>query len=251
MISEGNGYKVSIQHFEGPLDLLLHLIGKARIDIEQIFVSDVTGQYLEYVASMSDFSMDHASEFIEMAAALVLIKSRMILPGSSVAEETGEEDSPEHELIERLKTYKAYKDAADTLAARESGALNVYYKFPEEIVFSGDKWEIEHLTLSLLCEAYLEVLKRQPNSDYERIEEVEIKKDAYTIKERSRFILRAISKMGSASFFSLFSEARTRLEVAVTFAALLELLHKSVITIQQENSYDDIFIIKKSKETAV
>ncbi len=251
MISQEKSYKVSIQHFEGPLDLLLHLIGKARIDIEQIFVSDVTGQYLEYVASMPNFSMEHASEFLEMAATLVLIKSRMILPDSTSAEETGEEENPEQELVERLKTYKLFKDAAEALKLRENGALDVYYKLPEEVVFSGDKWEIEQITLQSLCEAYIEALQRQPDSDYERIEEVEIQKDSYTVRERSRFILRTITKMGNASFFSLFSESRTRLEVAVTFAALLELLHKSVISISQENSYEDIIIIKKNKESAV
>ncbi|MFA5676479.1 MAG: segregation/condensation protein A [Christensenellales bacterium] len=250
MMPQYNEYKVSIQHFEGPLDLLLHLIGKARIDIEQIFVSDVTGQYLEYIASISDFSLDHASEFIEMAAALVLIKSRMILPDGADEENT-EEENPERELVERLKAYKAYKDAAENLKEREPGALNVFYKYPEEVAFSSEKWEIEQISLDLLCETYFDVLQRQPNSDYERIEEVQIQKDVYTIKERSRFILRTLSKMGNASFFSLFTGTRTRLEVAVTFAALLELLHKSVITIRQEECYEDIFIIKKNKETAV
>jgi segregation and condensation protein A len=92
-------YKVQLEQFEGPLDLLLHLIGRARIDIEQIFVSEVTGQYLDHVAEMQFLSMDRASEFLEMAATLVYIKSRMILPSEPLKEE--EEEDPEQELIDR------------------------------------------------------------------------------------------------------------------------------------------------------
>ena len=237
-------YKVQLHQFEGPLDLLLHLIGKARIDIEQIFVSAVTGQYLEYVAAMPQVSMDRTSEFLEMAATLVYIKSRMILPGSD-ADETEEED-PEQELIARLKAYKAYKDAAEELKSYEASAQNVYYKLPEEVSFPDEKWEIEQLTLQNLYDAYQEVLCRLPDAQYERIEEVEIQKDTFTIKDRSRYILRTLSKMGSASFFSLFSQARTRLEVAVTFVALLDLLHRSLVVISQKKSYDDILITRKT-----
>lgn len=249
MISESGGYKVSIKHYEGPLDLLLHLIGKAKIDIEQIFVSDVTNQYLEYVASIPDFSMEHASEFLEMAATLLFIKSRMILPDCNIADET--EDDPQQELIGRLKAYKAYKEAAQKLKTKEQNALNIYYKLPEEVQIPNERWEIEELTLQILYESYLEVLQRRPSCEYERIEEVSVQKDVYTIKERAHYILRALTKMGSASFFSLFDGVCSRLEIAVTFAALLELLHKSAITICQEESFEDIIIIKNNKESAV
>ncbi len=242
-------YKVQIEQFEGPLDLLLHLIGRARIDIEQIFVSEVTGQYLDYISDMQKLSMDRASEFIEMAATLVYIKSRMILPGET-AEEEAEEEDPEQELISRLKTYKAYKDASLVLKERETTALDMYYKLPEEVSFGEEKWELEQMTLSSLCEAYQEVLKRLPDASYERVEEVEIQKDMFTVKERTRYILRALGRMGSASFFSLFTETRTRMEVAVTFLALLDLIHKNLVSIQQEECYHDIIIMRKSEEAA-
>ncbi len=242
-------YKVQIEQFEGPLDLLLHLIGRARIDIEQIFVSEVTGQYLDYISDMQKLSMDRASEFIEMAATLVYIKSRMILPGET-AEEEAEEEDPEQELISRLKTYKAYKDASLVLKERETTALDMYYKLPEEVSFGEEKWELEQMTLSSLCEAYQEVLKRLPDASYERVEEVEIQKDMFTVKERTRYILRALGRMGRASFFSLFTETRTRMEVAVTFLALLDLIHKNLVSIQQEECYHDIIIMRKSEEAA-
>jgi segregation and condensation protein A len=242
-------YKVQIEQFEGPLDLLLHLIGRARIDIEQIFVSEVTGQYLDYIADMPALSMDRASEFIEMAATLVYIKSRMILP-SEPTEEENEED-PEQELIERLKAYKVFKDASLELKERETGGLNVYYKLPEEISFGEEKWEIEQITMESLCEACREVLARLPDAKYERVEEVQIHKDIFTVKERTRYILKTLSGMGSASFFSLFTQSRTRLEVAVTFLALLDLIHKNLVSIRQEECYQDIIITKKSEVAAV
>ncbi len=240
-------YKVRIEQFEGPLDLLLHLIGRARIDIEDIFVSEVTGQYLEYVSSMESLSMDSASEFLEMAATLLYIKSRMILPSEEV--ETEEED-PEQELISRLKTYKVYKEAAESLRAMEAKAENVYYKLPEELGFPGEKLELEQMTLDSLCAAYMEVLKRQPDAEYEHIEEVQIRKDAYTIRERSRYILRILGQCGMTTFGALFSEARSRMEVAVTFIALLNMMHKSLVTIQQDGCFDEIYITRKSEEAA-
>ncbi len=242
-------YRVQIQQFEGPLDLLLHLIGRARIDIEQIFVSEVTGQYLDYVADMPTLSMDRASEFIEMAATLVYIKSRMILPCEPVQEE--EEEDPEQELIDRLKAYKVYKDAALALKEREAAGLDVYYKLPEEISFGEEKWEIEQMTMDSLCDAYREVLLRLPDANYERVEEVQIQKDMFTVRERTRYILKALGHMGSASFFSLFAQSRTRLEVAVTFLALLELIHKNMVSISQEACYQDIIITRKEEVAAV
>lgn len=244
-----DGYRVQIEQFEGPLDLLLHLIGRARIDIEQIFVSEVTGQYLDYIADMPALSMDRASEFIEMAATLVYIKSRMILPSAPAAEE--EEEDPEQELIERLKAYKVFKDAALALQEQESAGLCVYYKLPEEVSFGDEKWELEQITLDKLCEAYREVLFRLPDAQYERVEEVQIHKDIFTVRERSRHILKTLGRMGSASFFSLFESSRTRLEVAVTFLALLELIHKNLVSISQKACYQDIIITRKSEVAAV
>lgn len=242
-------YKVQIEKFEGPLDLLLHLIGRARIDIEQIFVSEVTGQYLDYIADIPALSMDRASEFIEMAATLVYIKSRMILPSEPVEED--DEEDPEQELIERLKAYKVYKDASLALKECESAGLDVYYKLPEEISFGEEKWELEQITLDSLCEAYREVLARLPDAKYERVEEVQIQKDLFTVKERTRYIMQTVSRIGSASFFSLFHQSRTRLEVAVTFLALLDLIHKNHVSILQEDCYQDIIITKKSEVAAV
>lgn len=239
-------YKIRIEHFEGPLDLLLHLIGRARIDIEDIFVSEVTGQYLEYMSSMDSHSMDSASEFIEMAATLLYIKSRMLLPSAEA--EAEEEEDPEQELIARLKIYKTYKEAAEAFKDMEAGAAHTYFKLPEEFGSSEEKIELEQLTLDSLCAAYLEVLSRQPDAEYERIEEVEIRKDAFTIKERSRYILRVLGQCGMTTFGALFSDTRSRMEVAVTFIALLNMLHKSLVSIKQDSCFEEIYISRKVEE---
>lgn len=240
-------YKVQIQQFEGPLDLLLHLINKACIDIEDIFVSEVTGQYLSYVSSMSELSMDSASEFLEMAALLVYIKSRMILPFGDGDEEEEEED-PEAELIMRLKAYKMFKEACELLKEYEARGLRVYYKLPEEVAFPGEKIEVEEISLQSLTDAYAEIMGRIPDGQAERIEEVEIQQETYTIKERTRFILKRLGELNGATFFSLFTDARSRTEVAVTFVALLELIHQSMVSIKQSGSYEDIYITKISEE---
>jgi segregation and condensation protein A len=244
------GYKVQIEQFEGPLDLLLHLINKACIDIEDIFVSEVTGQYLSYVSSIAELSMDSASEFLEMAAILVYIKSRMILPFDDDEEENGEEEDPEQELIERLKTYKMFKDACEQMKDYEERGLRVYYKLPEEVAFPDERIEIEEILLDDLVAAYEEVLRRIPDGNVERIEEVEIQQESFTIKERAVYILKKLGEMKSATFFSLFSEARSRMEVAVTFVALLELIHESAVRIKQNGSYEDIYITKISEEAS-
>ncbi len=245
---EENEYRVQIDQFEGPLDLLLHLIGKARIDIEEIFVSKVTGQYLEYVSAMPHLSMDKASEFIEMAALLLYIKSRMLLPRDE--DEAEDEDDPEQELIMRLKAYKVFKDAAETMKALEEGAGCSYYKLPDEVTFPDEKIVLDDMSLDELSAAYIEVLGRTPDAQTERVEEVEIHHDIFTIKERSKHIMRCLQRLSSASFASLFSEVRSKMEVAVTFIALLELIHMNIVTITQTECYEDIYISKVSEEAA-
>jgi segregation and condensation protein A len=247
---DDNEYKVQIEQFEGPLDLLLHLINKACIDIEDIFVSEVTGQYLSYVSSIPGLSMDSASEFIEMAALLVYIKSRMILPFGDGEEEDEEDEDPEQELIERLKTYKMFKDVCLVMKEYEEKGLRVYYKLPEEVALLDERIEIEEIQLQDLVDAYAGVMGRIPDGNVERIEEVEIQQDSFTIKERTSFILKRLSEMSTATFFSLFSEARSRMEVAVTFVALLELVHQSIVSINQKDSYEDIYITKISEEAS-
>ena len=239
------GYKVQIRQFEGPLDLLLHLVGRACIRIEDIFVSEVTGQYLEYLAQMQYLSMDTASEFIEMAAMLLYIKSRMVLPFDD--DEEMEEPDPEQELISRLKTYQMFKDAAGVLSQKEKGALCVYYKLPEEIEFTGERFVFEDLSVHDLIDAYLEILNRLPDGRSERAEEVEIQQDTYTVKDRTKFILQKLNRINSATFFSLFADTRSKSEVAVTFIALLELINKSFVTIRQADFYTDIYITKVSE----
>ncbi len=242
-------YKVKIEQFHGPLDLLLHLVGKARIDIEEIFVSKVTGQYLSYVASMDSLSMDKASEFLEMAAMLVYIKSRMILPANEFDEDN--EEDPEQDLITRLKEYKVFKDASSVLKEHEGDARAAFFKLPEEVAFPNEKIILEEMTMDALIAAYQEALARVPDTQPEHIDEVSIHHDIFTIKNRSKYILHILNEIGSATFASLFSEASSKMEVAVTFIALLELMHENIVTISQTTNYKDIKITQTRKAKAV
>ncbi len=248
MTGDFEEYKVHIEQFEGPLDLLLFLIGRARIDIEQIFVSEVTGQFLSYVSEMQSLPMESASEFLEMAATLLYIKSRMMLPRED--EEETEEEDPELELIERLKAYKAFKDASEQLRPLEERGLCSYYKLPEEIALPDEKWEFEEMTLDGLAQAFMEVLSRIPDAEPERLEVIEIRRDTVSFKDKRRHILNMLSKIKTLNFFSLFEDSRTRLEIAVTFLALLDLIHKNIVTIRQPGCFEDITITKISEEAA-
>ena len=152
-------YEIKLPVFEGPLDLLLHLIARAQISIEDIFVSDVTSQYLEYVETMKETDMESVSEFISLASTLILIKSKSLLPVES--EDSEEIEEMKLDLIERLKIYKAYKDICTDLKELEHDAEDVFYKLPEEIpdLVSPVVWE--EAEVSLLLDAYRKVLQKK------------------------------------------------------------------------------------------
>ncbi|MEI6100479.1 MAG: segregation/condensation protein A, partial [Eubacteriales bacterium] len=125
-------YHIKLSQFEGPLDLLLHLINKAKIDLQDIFISEITEQYLSYMEEIEEVDMDRASDFLNMASTLLYIKSRSLLPRHAEEQET-EEIDPERDLIERLRAYKAYKDVSEKLKVLQEAAGAYYYKLPEDM----------------------------------------------------------------------------------------------------------------------
>jgi segregation and condensation protein A len=132
----------------------------------------------------------------------------------------------------------------------EENALCTYYKLPEEIAFPDEKWEIEQMTLQGLYEAFQEVLARIPDAQPERLDAIEIQRETFTLKDRRKHILDMLSKMKTVNFFALFSGVRSKLEVAVTFVALLDLIHKNIVTFKQSRCFEDITITKISEEAA-
>lgn len=234
-----------LKQFDGPLDLLLTLIGKAKIDLQEIFVSDITEQYIEIVRNAVDFDMDEASEFISMAAQLVEIKSRHLLPKPPKEEE----EDPEQALIARLIAYKQFKESAQNMTDFEKSAKQVFGKLPEEYPLPPPTFELEGMTLDMLWEALVRVQNRTPAQPREvefRIRD--IRRDSYTVEGcmetiESRLVL------GETKFEDLFSDAPDREEVVTLFIALLEILKLGKAHVKQGSTFDSILLVPGRKET--
>ena len=233
-----------LKDFDGPLDLLLTLIGKAQIDIRDIFVSDITDQYLSLVRNAPDLNMDEASDFLVMAATLIEIKSRSLLPKPPAPDE--EEEDPETELIRRLEEYKRYKESADELRVFEKAARNVFTKLPEEYPLPPPEVELTGLTLEGLIEAFRRIWARKPEADYAAENHYgsrDIHRDQHTVQECMLDLLKNIRQRKRMRFEEIFSEAPSKEEVVTYFLALLELLKLGQMHILQEGVYGEILLI--------
>ena len=233
-----------LKDFDGPLDLLLTLIGKAQIDIRDIFVSDITDQYLHVVRNAPDLDMDEASDFLVMAATLIEIKSRAMLPRPPEPED-GEED-PETELIRRLEEYKRYKESAESLRNFEEAARHVFTKLPEEYPLPPQEVELTGLTLEGLTEAFLRIWARRPEETAEEENHYrarDIHRDQHTVQECMLNIMQRIRTKKRILFVEAFSDAPTREEVTTYFLAVLELLKLGQMHAEQDRVYGDILLI--------
>ena len=233
-----------LKEFDGPLDLLLTLIGKAQIDIRDIFVSEITDQYLEIVRNAPDLNMDEASDFLVMAATLLEIKSRSMLPKPKAGEE---EEDPETELIRRLEEYKRFRETADNMKEFEEAARHVFTKLPEEYPLPPQEIELTGLSIEGLTEALLRILARKPalddNPESNHYAPRNIHRDVHTVQECMLDLMHAIRKRKRMKFEEAFSDAPVREEVVTMFLAVLELLKLGQIHIRQEETYGSILLI--------
>ena len=229
-----------LTEFEGPLDLLLHLIDKAQIAIEDIFVSDITEQYLEYVNTLPEINMESASEFLATAAMLLEIKSRRLLPKPPKPEE--DEEDPEQVLIRRLQEYKRIKENAVILRAREGELEGMYFKKPQEYCFD-ERFELEDVSMEALMKALENVIARL-NSKRQLPAVREIRRDTFTIKDKINYIRQRLSIRKSLRFDELFAHDRTRGEVVTTFMVMLELWKNRYLSITQNELFSDIIVTK-------
>ena len=234
-------YIVSLKQFDGPLDLLLTLISRAKLDIQDIFVSEITEQYLESMKLVDELDMDSASEFLQMAATLLEIKSRAMLPKPPKPEEEGEL-SPEEELIRQLTEYKQFKEISARMHTLEEEARALMTKLPEEYPLPPPNIEITGLTLEKLAKAFKKVLARAESKDAnEQLASREIRRDSFTVAGCMAFIARRLRK-GSCRFDELFGENYTREEVITMFLAILEMAKLNRLRIEQNSAYDEIFL---------
>lgn len=235
---------VRLKQFDGPLDLLLHLVGKAKIDIRDIFVSEITEQFIQTVRGAQDYDMDEASEFIAMAALLVEIKSRSLLPKPPKEDE----EDPEQLLIERLIAYKQFKESAQNMSDFEKTARQVFGKLPEEYPLPPPSFEIDGLTLDALWEALKRIAARQPREPREADFRLrDIRRDSYTV-EGCMELIESRLQLGSVPFEQLFSAEPDREEVVTLFLALLELLKLGKTHVLQEETFDEIMLMPGRRE---
>ncbi len=238
-------YNIKIPVFEGPLDLLLHLIKENKIDIYDIPIALITRQYLEYLELMKELNLEIASEFLVMAATLIYIKSRMLLPADEIDKEVDEED-PRIELVEKLLEYQAFKEAALGLKEREeewSYVLTRQSYDPEE-EYGYEELYLFDINIYDLLGALKRILERLPP------ETVRITRDTLTVKDRISYILEIMDKKDNLRFDDLFEGIYTKSEVIVTFLAILELLRLGILRAYQERHLGTIWLMKKNAETS-
>jgi segregation and condensation protein A len=235
-------YQVKLPVFEGPLDLLLHLIREHRVDIYDIPIALITRQYLEYLDLMKELNLSIAGEFLVMAATLVQIKSRMLLPREEQPESSEPEEDPREELVRRLIEYQRFKGAAEALEERETVWRDVFRREPTPTLQEIEEYELGELSVFDLMTALREVLDRTPDQTM-----MEVTVDSLTVRDRMTAIIERFDAMADGSclrFDELFGGAETRVAVIVTFLALLELVKMHVLGLRQGAPSAEILIVR-------
>jgi len=234
--------KIKIPVFEGPFDLLLHLIRENKIDIYDIPISVITSQYLEYIEIMKELNLEIAGDFLVMAATLIQIKSRMLLPPDEEAPLEEQED-PRRDLVQRLLEYQRYKDAALDFRTKEDEWLKVFHREP---LSDEDEGELYLFDLSLfdLLDAFRKILDKAPS------EIVSITKETLTVKNRMSMMMEIIEEHEAVRFEDLFKEGITKIHLIVTFLALLELIRLGLARAYQEREFGNIWVINPAKQSS-
>ena len=233
-----SAYKIKLENFEGPLDLLLYLIKDSKVEIEDIKLAEVTDQYLEYMEDLDSIDMEKAAEFIDIAATLLEIKSKHLLPQENV--EIPDEQDDEKLLLMRLKEYKLFKEAGEKLKLQEN--VNRLYKMPDEKV-NDFRIILKQMNVENLVNAFAKMLSRA--SLETAIEETKtIERDRWTVEEKEFEIKTLITQKDSLKFSEIVGDDFTRGEIITTFMALLELLKRQQICVSQDEQFGEILILK-------
>lgn len=236
--------KFKLNQFEGPLDLLYHLIKVAKIDIRDIFISEITEQYMAMMTDIDQIDMDKAADFTLMAATLLEIKSKRLLPKPEVVQEADEEDL-EEKFYRRFEEYKLYKEASEKLKNFED--IGKFYKKPDES--AGEyRYELpEKLSVDALISAFSNLLHKV-SVKAETITERKIEKDRFTVAEKIAQIKDSLLMKPKFKFNELFEQDYSKSEIINTFLALLELLKMQVVKVEQGSTFGDIDILKREEE---
>ena len=238
-------YKVKLDVFEGPLDLLLYLVRKDEMDIYDISIERITKQYLEYLEQMESIDVEVGGEFIVMAANLLYIKSRTLLPVDlqGPVEEEGEDEDPRWELIRQLIEYKKFKEAAGDLRTREELSTKLFGRTPSAPPSDGGATllagEVGALDLIAAFQRVLDRIEKRKGA------EREIEADRFTVSEKIEYVLKILPEREALKFEELFAGQTTRGEVVATFLALLELVRLRHVVVEQEGAFGDIMLRRR------
>ncbi len=230
---------VKLTDFEGPLDLLLHLVKENKIEIEDIFLSEVTEQFMAFMNELDTLDVDKAGEYMAMVATLMEIKSRKLLP--VMPELDKGEEAPEKILIRQLQEYNMLKEASGKLKEIES--VDRLYKDPSEAL-KEVRYVAKDMSLENLLDAFAHMLNKIEVKKLDRLQPKQIKKDSFSVAEKMNFITSILLENGRILFSELFDERITLNEVVVTFSAMLELIKLQKLKVTQADAFEDIEIVK-------
>jgi len=236
-------YKIKLEVFEGPLDLLLYLVKKDHLNIYDIPISKVTDQYLQYLNLMQLLDLNVAGEFLVMAATLMQIKSKMLLPAEELSSEEAKED-PREELVRRLLEYEKFKEIAETLRQRETDQREVFKRPKVEIEQDVKEKKDTYFEASIfdLINAFSKALKDIPKEVF-----YEVVKDQFTVEEATHEILHLLLVRAEVKLSELFSRAKNKMDVIVTFLAVLELIRMKEIIARQSELFEEIDILRNKE----
>ncbi len=243
---ETNKYSIKLENFEGPLDLLCHLIDKNKMDIYDINLSEITDQYIEFIKQMKEMNLDVTSEFLVMSSTLLYLKSKHLLPKN----EDDEEEITEEELIRRIIEYKKYKEITKKLKENFLMYSKRFYKMPEEIKLPRQKIDTEYSS-EIIPNMYKELLQRNAdkiNENASNIEKIAIT-ESYSVGDTVKKMYRALIKFKKFNFNKLFSiKKHNKTEVVTAFSGLLEMSRRNKVLTEQNELFGDIEVEKSLKK---
>lgn len=251
-MSDGKKYEIHLDNFDGPLDLLLHLIDKNKMDIYDIPIAVITEQYLAYLDEAREMDLEIASEFLLTAATLLNIKAKLLLPKRKNADgELEQEEDPRAELVQRLIEYRFYKETAQLLQSREQTEATYMLK-PHDIDLMTSELEpgnpVEDVTLDMLMKAFMQVMEQADLE--EESHQLTLEKEEYLVEDSIRDIRQRLHRENSIEFATLFKRGERKRKIITVFMALLELCRLGELTFQQQNNFGALWIFPKRGENS-
>lgn len=241
-MSTNSEYEVRLSQFEGPLDLLLHLVRKAEVDLRDVYMAQITDQYMRYMQQVDEVDLDRACSFLETASLLLLIKSRAVLPAAPPEDTTDDTEDPAAMLLENLRLYEVYKNMSEYLRSKEEDGRRLFSRLPEEMEEVQDE-SILRGDAQTLFSAFLAVIEKRDRRLKRRTPPVmRIEADLWSIGSQKKSIRRILGRSGSVRFSAFFPDDAPAAEIAVTFSAMLELWNANEVRVQQAYPFAEITV---------